>query len=299
MHQAGITNAVATLGTALTSDHLAIIRRFATKVVLLFDPDAAGIRASLRSLDLFVDSGLGVTVISLPDGQDPDAFVRHHGPESFMRLHEQAPSLVEFAVEHSLRSGASRSIDDRIRSVDEILRILQKTSHRIEKEEYMRVVAERLGISQQRLIERYAEVAPKRPAGTSQSAKGGTSQPARSPTIPEESDLVYLLIQGQSPALRWRPCARTISATWRAGGRRSRFGTWTATVAFCSGRFWMKAWRTLMPWAVTELSMSERHFDDPAAYIAGLSRGPRWSGGRETASSGAVDPGIEHRRART
>ena len=161
LHQAGITNVAATLGTALTPDHLTTIRRFVKKVVLLFDPDAAGVRAALRTLDLFVDSGLGVTVISLPGGHDPDTFVKEHGAEAFLQLQEQAPSLLDFAVEHSLQRASSGSIDDRIRSVDEILRILQKTSHRIEQEECMRRVAERLGLNQQRLIERYPEVRSK------------------------------------------------------------------------------------------------------------------------------------------
>jgi len=271
LHQAGMTNVVATLGTALTSDHLAIIRRFTNKVVLLFDPDAAGVRASLRSLDLFVDSGVGVTVISLPEGQDPDTFVRCHGSESFKRLHDQAPSLVEFAVEHSLRGGTSRSIEDRIRSVDEILRILQKTSHRIEKEEYMRVVAERLGISQQRLIERYAEVSPKRPPATGQPANRSVSPEGRPPAMPEEWDLAYLLIQGQvsgaqvaalrSDCFSDAACRRIVEIALRHVDR--------------DGRVMLRALLdegladAECHMAVTELSMSERHFDDPAAYIDG------------------------------
>jgi DNA primase len=68
LHQAGITNVVATLGTALTPDHIRIIRRYATKAVLLFDPDEAGVRAALRTLDLFVDSGLGVKVRTRSSG---------------------------------------------------------------------------------------------------------------------------------------------------------------------------------------------------------------------------------------
>lgn len=272
LHQAGIANVVATLGTALTSDHLAMIRRFTNTVVLLFDPDAAGVRASLRCLDLFVDSGIGVTVMSLPDGLDPDAFVRRHGPESFMRLHDQAPSLVEFAVQHSLAAGSSRSVEDRIRSVDDVLRILQKTSHRLEKEEYMRVVAERLGISQQRLIERYGEVSSKRHAAAApKPAKGAPSTEARASVTREEWDLVYLLIQGklspsQVAALRpeWfhdSACRRIVEIALRHVDRDGRallrpILDEGLADAECHG-------------TVTELSMTERHFDDPPAYVDG------------------------------
>ena len=272
LHQAGIANVVATLGTALTSDHLAMIRRFTNTVVLLFDPDAAGVRASLRCLDLFVDSGIGVTVMSLPDGLDPDAFVRRHGPESFMRLHDVAPSLVEFAVQHSLAAGSSSSVEDRIRSVDEVLRILQKTSHRLEKEEYMRVVAERLGISQQRLIERYAEVSPKRHgAAAPKPAKGASSTEVRASVMREEWDLVYLLIQGklsapQVAALRpeWfndSACRRIVEIALRHVDRDGRA---LLRPILDEGMADAECHTT-----VTELSMAERHFDDPPAYVDG------------------------------
>ncbi|TAJ32352.1 MAG: DNA primase, partial [Nitrospirae bacterium] len=199
LHQAGITNVVATLGTALTPDHIKTIRRYVTNVVLLFDPDEAGVRAALRTLDLFVDSGLGVKVIALPDGDDPDTFIRAQGTEVFAQLHGRAPSLLDFAVGHSLEKAGSASIEDRIRSVDEILRILQKTSNRLEKEECLKRVAERLGVNQQRLVERYPELmakAVRRAVGTS----GPASRPAppsdadrRLKGSPEERDLVHLL----------------------------------------------------------------------------------------------------------
>lgn len=195
LHQAGITNVAATLGTALTSDHIQTIRRFTSRVMLLFDPDQAGVRAALRSLDLFVDSGVGVRVVSLPDGDDPDTFVRKHGPEAFGRLEESAPSLLDFSVEQNLCNAGSGAIEDRIRSVDEVLRILQKAGNRIEKEECTRRVAERLGISQQRLIERYPELlSPKgrRPASPAASAPG----PSQAKRCLEERELAYLLIQG-------------------------------------------------------------------------------------------------------
>lgn len=194
MHQAGIRNVVATLGTALTADHIQTIRRFAAQVVLLFDPDAAGVRAALRGLDLFVNSGLSVKVISLPDGLDPDAFVRQHAADGFYRLLDRALSLLDFAVEHSVRTAETGSLEDRIRSVDEILRIIQKGDHPIEREERIRRVADRLGMSHQRLIERYQSVSgrPKRSGTAAVSAVGSP----KAKHHPEERDLLYLLLQG-------------------------------------------------------------------------------------------------------
>jgi len=269
LHQAGITNVAATLGTALTADHLTLIRRFAKKIVLLFDPDPAGVRAALRTLDLFVGSGLGVTVISLPGGHDPDTFVRAHGADAFRELQERAPSLLDFAVEQSLQRGSSGSIDDRIRSVDEILRILQKSTHRIEQEECMRRVAERLGLNQQRLIERYPELRPKSEGYTPRPVQ--IQSPGRSKLHHEEWELAYCLLQGKFTAEQLRAlqadlftepvCRRIVEIGLRhvAGdGRVSIRPILDEGLGDpeCSA-------------AVTELSISERHFDDVTAYIDG------------------------------
>lgn len=262
LHQAGIRNVVATLGTALTPDHVKIIRRFVQNVVLLFDPDPAGVRAALRTLDLFVDSGIAVRVISLPGSEDPDVFIRSQGPEVFVRLQEGAPSLLDFAVDHSLQGAVAGTIEDRIRSVDEILRILQKTSHRIEKEECLKRVAERLGISQQRLIERYPELRPKE--GKKPDSQGLRPSVESRQRDSEEHDLVHLLLHGLLSAAQvgaLRPEAFTLPACRRIveigvshlgeDGRVLLRPTLDAALADpqCAA-------------LAAELSLSDRHYDD-------------------------------------
>ncbi|HVG02477.1 MAG TPA: DNA primase, partial [Nitrospira sp.] len=197
LHQSGIRHAAATLGTALTPEHITTIRRFASNVVLLFDPDQAGVRAALRTLDLFVNSGLSVKVVSLPQDDDPDTYVRQHGAEGFTALHQTAPSLLDFAVEHSLRTADSGTIEDRIRAVDAVLRILQKSAHPIEREERIRLVAERLGLSQQRLIDRFPTLAledRRRHLPRTQAPSASSSSKPKAPA--EERDLAHLLMQG-------------------------------------------------------------------------------------------------------
>jgi len=278
LHQAGIANVAATLGTALTPDHVRTLRRFVTKVVLLFDPDAAGVRAALRTLDLFVDSGIGVKVVSLPEGEDPDTFIRKQGAEAFARLQDRAPSLLDFAVEHSLQQASSGLIEDRIRSVDEILRILQKTSHRIEKEECTRRVAERLGINQHRLIERYPELMAKDERRGLDAGRKASPRPAapseaerRFKGSPEERDLIHLLLHGKLPAEQVRglnaelftvpACRRLVEIALGNLDRDGRVLT-----------------RPLLDAAMadpdcaavaTELSLSEHHFDDVQEHIHG------------------------------
>lgn len=270
LHQAGLAHTVATLGTALTSDHIQVLRRFASKVVLLFDPDAAGVRAALRGLDLFVNSGLGVKVVTLPAGEDPDTYVRKEGAESFARLEEQAPSLLDFSLEHSLKTAEASTIEGRIRSVDEVLRILQKSEHPIEREERIRLVAERLGINQQRLIERYPALL--RQDGQRPVARTPDAQPTPSyKGAPEERDLVYLLLHGElTPAdvRRIRPeafsvpaCRMVVEKALAHLGQDGRVGL-----------------RHLLDTIVndpdcgslaTELSMREEHFDDVRAHVQG------------------------------
>jgi DNA primase len=270
LHQAGIDRTVATLGTALTPDHIQVLRRFASNVVLLFDPDAAGVRAALRGLDLFVNSGLGVKVVTLPAGEDPDTFVRKEGPGAFAALEERAPSLLDYALEHSLKEAETGSLEGRIRSVDEILRILQKSEHPIEREERIRVVAERLDINQSRLIERY-------PALVAQQKKGPVAKPVQPPAphvfkgSPEERDLTMLLLHGKLSAAdvrRLRPelfsvsvCRSLVEMALSRLERDGRIGL-----------------RTLLDDAMddehcsalaTDLSLREDHFDDVAAHIKG------------------------------
>ncbi|HKO30481.1 MAG TPA: DNA primase, partial [Nitrospiraceae bacterium] len=270
LHQAGLTHTVATLGTALTPEHIQVLRRFASKVVLLFDPDQAGVRAALRGLDLFVNSGIGVKVVTLPAGEDPDTYVRKEGPEAFARLEEQSPSLLDFSLEHCLNTAESHTIEERIRSVDDVLRILQKSEHPIEREERIRIVAERLGISQQRLIERYPALVQserRRPA-TVQSAG---AIPATFKGASEERDLVYLLLHGHlTPAdvQRLRPevfsvpaCRFLIEAALNHLDRDGRVGLKLLLDAVadhpdCGS-------------LATELSMREDHFDDVKAHVAG------------------------------
>lgn len=270
LHQAGLTHTVATLGTALTPEHIELVRRFATNVVLLFDPDAAGVRAALRGLDLFVNSGLGVKVITLPAGDDPDTFIRKTGPEAFARLEATAPSLLDYALDHSVTQAAAGSLEGRIKSVDEILRILQKSAHPIEREERIRVVAERLGINQQRLIERYPVLlSTGKPAAAPQSIVPVPSAAALFKGSPEERDLVLLLLQGKFTAAdvrRLRPDAFTVAPC-------RRLTELALTHVDREGRISV---RSLLDAAVedadcatvaTELSLREAYFDDVAAHI--------------------------------
>ena len=78
MHQAGIQNVVSSSGTALTSDQVRLIRRLTDTITLLFDGDAAGLRAAMRGVDIILEAGMQVSICTFPEGEDPDSFVRNH-----------------------------------------------------------------------------------------------------------------------------------------------------------------------------------------------------------------------------
>lgn len=192
LHQAGLPNVVATLGTALTTEHVEVIRRFTNRVVLLFDPDAAGVRAALRTLDLFLGSGLSVQVGSLPAGDDPDTFIRSRGVEAFTTLIRAAPSLLEFTVEGSLTTDRRGSVEERVRCVEEVLALLQKLSNPVEKAAAIRHVADRLGLDEAVLLERYRSL----PRNVARSQ----TPPLREPEAPlpkDEEVLARLLLHEQ------------------------------------------------------------------------------------------------------
>lgn len=272
LHQAGLTHTVATLGTALTAEHIQALRRFADQVVLLFDPDAAGVRATLRGLDLFVNSGLGVKVVALPVGEDPDTFVRKEGTGAFARLEAAAPSLLDYALNHTIKQADDGSLESRIRSVDEVLRILQKSEHPIERQERIKIVAERLGISEARLIERY----PALLAQPTRGAEALRAQPVQRAPLsalfkgyPEERDLLLLLLHGKlSPAdvRRLRPESFTVEPC-------RKLVEIALTHVDRDGRISL---RSVLDESMgdpdcgamaTELSMREDHFDDVQAHI--------------------------------
>lgn len=272
LHQAGLTHTVATLGTALTAEHIQALRRFADQVVLLFDPDAAGVRAALRGLDLFVNSGLSVKVVTLPVGEDPDTFVRKEGAAAFAQLEAAAPSLLDYALNHTVKQAADGSLESRIRSVDEVLRILQKSEHPIVRQERIKIVAERLGISEARLIERYPALLaqPKRGAEASRTQpEQGIPLNALFKGFPEERDLLLLLLHGKLSSADVRrlrpesftvePCRKLVEIALTHIDRDGRINLRSVLDASmgepdCSA-------------LATELSMREDHFDDVQAHI--------------------------------
>ncbi|MEQ9619082.1 MAG: DNA primase [Deltaproteobacteria bacterium] len=145
LYSAGIKNAVATLGTALTRDHVVILRRYTDRFVVVFDGDESGTKAAVRSLDIFLEEGLLPNVVLLPGGKDPDSFLSEDGGDEFIRLVENSPSLLDFYIENTIRECRNGNMSLKS-GVGEIAAILMMVNDPLLKSSYIKKTAERLGL---------------------------------------------------------------------------------------------------------------------------------------------------------
>jgi len=147
--QAGVTNVVATSGTALTEGHAALMRRFAEKWVVVFDGDAAGIRAAKRSLEVFVTNGLFARGVLLPDGADPDSYIRAQGVASFRGLVEKAEDLMDFFLRRTIQEHRLDTIEGKVAAVRETVPLLAKVRERVAQADYVARAAQSLGVKEE------------------------------------------------------------------------------------------------------------------------------------------------------
>ncbi|MCF8045471.1 MAG: DNA primase [Desulfarculaceae bacterium] len=156
LFQHGIRNAAATLGTALTKEHVRILKGFTSQAVLVFDSDEAGINAAKKSIDLFVNEGVAVKILVLPDGKDPDSFVMEQGAEVFEKEAENALSAVDFLTRVAVKKYGT-SIEGRIRVLEEVVPFLASMEDYALRSLHIREIAENLDIDENAVMEKVKE----------------------------------------------------------------------------------------------------------------------------------------------
>jgi DNA primase len=147
LYRAGIHNVAATCGTALTQDHISLLKRHVSKVYSLFDSDDAGRKATIRSMELFLEQRVPTYVISLPDGDDPDSFLERNSVADFRVCQEKARPAFEFFIRTLLSRIPADSIDNKVRIVDELIPRFRKIVDPLERELYEKEVCRLLGIN--------------------------------------------------------------------------------------------------------------------------------------------------------
>ena len=162
MHQAGVENVVASSGTSLTEGQIRVIHRFTENVTVIYDSDAAGIKASLRGIDMLLAEGLNIKVLLLPDGDDPDSFAQHHSStevEEYLAANET--DFIRFKTRILLEDAA----DDPIRRADvinDILRSISLIPDLVKRQVYIAECSRALGIKEEALGLQLARIATRK-----------------------------------------------------------------------------------------------------------------------------------------
>lgn len=152
LHQSGIINSVAPLGTALTENQGRLLKKYTEEIVLSFDSDSAGQAAAFRSLDLLNEIGCNVRVLTIPSGKDPDEFIKAHGVNDFKKLVDTSKSLLDFKL-GSLKKDIDTSTNEgKVRFLDRAVLILDKIDNNVEKELYVKKLSDELGVSTQSIL---------------------------------------------------------------------------------------------------------------------------------------------------
>jgi len=158
MNQRGIENVVASSGTALTPEQIRLINRLTKNITVLFDGDAAGLRASLRGIDLILEQGMNVKVCSFPEGDDPDSFAKNNAYEDVvLYLEENAKDFIQFKTSLLAKEAANDPIK-RADTVRDIVNSIAKIPDRIQKEIYIQECAKIMQISEEVLYNTLAQI---------------------------------------------------------------------------------------------------------------------------------------------
>lgn len=150
-HKAGVDNAVATMGTAMTQQHLRALKRQSKNVLLVFDSDPAGIKAAERTLDIFLGTDMVPKVALLPKGDDPDSLVRREGAAGLAKRLKASGKLLDFVIKRAAEG--AETIEDKVAASLRITGILAKIENGVERSHYLKMAADELSVDESALAE--------------------------------------------------------------------------------------------------------------------------------------------------
>jgi len=186
LHQEGIRNVVASLGTALTAAQVGLLGRYTREAVLVFDADESGQKATQRSLELFLQEGISARVVSLPGGFDPDSFIRQEKRAGFEQVLKDAHPVVEYMLEQAMRRHATETVEGKVRAARELIPALNRLRDPLEQSLYVERVASRLGMKE-------SQIRAQLQGRAAQAEEAGTI-PSRAPRGPVHERLLLQLM---------------------------------------------------------------------------------------------------------
>lgn len=152
LHQSGIENVVASSGTSLTTEQIKLIKRLTENVTILFDGDAAGIKASFRSIDMLLSESMNIRVLLFPDGDDPDSFSRKH-PQEYVEnyIKNEAKDFIDFKAEILLKEAGTDPIK-KAEAIRDIVKSVSFVTNALKQEVYLKEISNKFGLSEQSLF---------------------------------------------------------------------------------------------------------------------------------------------------
>ncbi len=218
LNQSGVENVVASSGTALTPDQISALARYAKTIVLLYDADKAGLRAALRGIDLILAKGLIPYAVRLPDGDDPDSYVREHGGpefESYLRDHRQ--NFIEFVLDNAKAAGRMETPEGQATVQRTIIQSIALIPDELIRESYLRSASSSLDIPDMQLrpILEATVRGDRKAAAIRQRRQEDRQKPAAgeppaiqkkrvsNTPIPAEKKLLRLMLEGGFPMIEW------------------------------------------------------------------------------------------------
>ncbi len=191
--QADFRNAVASCGTALTEKHAERLARLVEEVVTLYDGDAAGQAATWKATRLLLAAGLDVRVVMLPEGDDPDTYVRSAGPDALRARIEAAPAALDYFVEDARRAAGGGGVAGMTRAVDRIRPLVLSIADPLRRDVALQAVARRLNLAPRILQKHLSAGRPRGPVQKAQPAENSETASSVRPTIVEMAVLRGLL----------------------------------------------------------------------------------------------------------
>ncbi|MBM4340489.1 MAG: DNA primase [Deltaproteobacteria bacterium] len=193
LHQYELKHSVATLGTAMTNQHIRTLKRYTKNLTMVFDPDPAGIQATLRTLPLFLEEEVTAKAVLLPQGEDPDTYLKKGNLEEFGKRLGRALPLIDFFFEWLMKTHPVSSIDGKVKIAKEGMAMIRRIPDKIRKDFYVRSLAERLDIKES-ILNEMIQPSLKGRSPAAETLKKRPPEPRPETSAPKSEEMVVRLM---------------------------------------------------------------------------------------------------------
>ncbi|MBS1552518.1 MAG: DNA primase [Bacteroidetes bacterium] len=210
LSKSGIENTVASSGTALTEEQVKLISRYTKNICVLFDSDLAGIKAAKRGIEIILEAGLDLNVVSLPDGEDPDSFINKNGKEEFEKYLNNKKTVIDFISELYIKEGKFETVNDKSGFIKEIIGYIGKIPDKIVRAFYIKDIARKYSLYESDMRDELEKVIKENKIKSFPKSslilpqrKNSSKKEKGEEIYQEEMDLLELFINGNEEAIAY------------------------------------------------------------------------------------------------